>query len=412
MENGMTDRGRAIIIGGSMAGLFTCLLLRRLGWDAQIYERAEGELAGRGAGIITHPELFETLKAGGVEAGASGMGVNVVDRKTFNADGGLVAECDFPQIVTAWDHIYGLARPAVSDDVYHRGKSLAAFKQTDDGVTAIFTDGTRVTGDLLIGADGFRSKVRQLLAPEIQPQYAGYIAWRGLVAESALAPATREALMRSIAFCLPPREQLLGYPVAGPNNDLRDGHRRYNFVWYRPADEVSVLWDMLSDETGAFHELSISPKLIQRRVSDDMRAAASNLLAPQFQDVIEHTPEPFFQPIYDLKSTRLAFGRVVILGDAAFVARPHVGAGVTKAALDATALAEALSATDHQVAAAVQAFERQRLPVDAKIVERGRDLGRYLQAQMNTAEERRRAEQHRTPAAVMAETASLAFLEA
>ena len=68
-----------------------------------------------------------------------------------------------------------------------------------------------------------------------------------------------------MTFCLPPGEQFLGYPVAGPDNDLRPGHRRYNVVWYRPADEATKLPWLLTDESGVTHAISIPPPLIRAR---------------------------------------------------------------------------------------------------------------------------------------------------
>jgi 2-polyprenyl-6-methoxyphenol hydroxylase-like FAD-dependent oxidoreductase len=138
-----------------------------------------------------------------------------------------------------------------------------------------------------------------------------------------------------------------------------------------------------------------------------MRAAAERLLAPQFREIVALIDEPILQPIYDIESPRLAFGRVAIIGDAAFVARPHVAAGVSKAADDATALASALD--DDDVAAALRRFEAERLPDNKKIIERARHLGAYLQA-TQTAEERARSARHSIPEAVLAETAVLDFL--
>jgi 2-polyprenyl-6-methoxyphenol hydroxylase-like FAD-dependent oxidoreductase len=103
----------------------------------------------------------------------------------------------------------------------------------------------------------------------------------------------------------------------------------------------------------------------------------------------------------------MAFGRVAIIGDAAFVARPHVAAGVAKAADDAAALAAALAADE--VEPALKAFEAARLPVGERIIERARHLGAYLQA-TQTAEERARSQRHSIPQAVLAETAVLDFL--
>jgi 2-polyprenyl-6-methoxyphenol hydroxylase-like FAD-dependent oxidoreductase len=117
--------------------------------------------------------------------------------------------------------------------------------------------------------------------------------------------------------------------------------------------------------------------------------------------------EPLLQPIYDLETAQLSFGRVAIIGDAAFVARPHVAAGLSKAADDAASLAAALEADD--VAGALRRFEAERLPEGRKIVEWARHLGSYLQA-TQSAEERERSARHSIPKAVLAETAVLDFL--
>jgi hypothetical protein len=77
------------------------------------------------------------------------------------------------------------------------------------------------------------------------------------------ADAHRE-LFEYMSFGLPLGEQFLGYPVAGPDNDLRPGYRRYNVVWYRPADEATKLQWLLTDERGVTHAISIPPPLIRR----------------------------------------------------------------------------------------------------------------------------------------------------
>jgi 2-polyprenyl-6-methoxyphenol hydroxylase-like FAD-dependent oxidoreductase len=316
----------------------------------------------------------------------------------------VIGRIDCPQVLTAWERVFRVLRDAFPSAHYHRGVGLRSFEQSTGAVVAHLSDGRSLAGDLLIGADGLRSTVRQACLPEVAPLYAGYVAWRSLIAEEAIPPD----LFAYMTFCLPPGEQFLGYPVAGPDNDLRPGHRRYNVVWYRPADEHGDLKRLLTDESGVTHAISIPPPLIRRAAIADMRAAAERLIAPQLAQIVRLMAEPILQPIYDLESPRMAFGRIAIIGDAAFVARPHVAAGVSKAAEDALALAEALEASD-DVPAALARFEARRLPMNSRIIERARHLGAYLQA-TQTAEERARSERHGIPAAVMAETAVLDFL--
>jgi 2-polyprenyl-6-methoxyphenol hydroxylase-like FAD-dependent oxidoreductase len=398
---------RALIIGGSMSGLLTAIMLGRRGWEVGVYERVSGELAGRGAGIVAQPPLIVRLAALGLDT--SDLGVAIARRQILDRAGRVAATTTCPQVLTAWERVYRLLRDALPSDRYHRGRSLAAFEQSGRSVAAHFTDGGVVEGDVLIGADGLRSTVRQPCLPTIAPLYAGYVAWRAMLAERVLPPAIHRDLFGAMTFCLPPGEQFLGYPVAGPDNDLRPGRRRYNIIWYRPAEEATELVRLLTDETGIVHSLSIPPPLIRREAIAEMRAAAERLLAPQLREVVALIDEPLLQPIYDLASPRIAFGRVALVGDAAFVARPHVAAGVSKAADDAAALAQALDCGD--VVEALRRYERERLAENNRIIERARHLGAYLQA-TQSVEERARSAQHGIPEAVLAETAVVDFLDA
>jgi 2-polyprenyl-6-methoxyphenol hydroxylase-like FAD-dependent oxidoreductase len=389
-----------------MSGLLCGLLLRRAGWAVDIYERVDSELSGRGAGIVAQYELIERLR--GLGLATDELGVHITTRKILDAQGRLTHEIECPQVLTAWERVYRLLRDAFPPDRYHRGRGLAKFTQDANKALAHFSDGEIVEADLLVGADGIRSTVRQQCLPDVTPRYAGYFAWRALIAESAFPPDVHRELFAFMTFGLPPGEQFLGYPVAGPDNDLRPMHRRYNVVWYRPADEMTKLRWLLTDERGATHAISIPPPMIRREAIAEMRADAERLVAPQFRQVVRLIEEPILQPIYDLESPRMAFGRVAVVGDAAFVARPHVAAGVSKAADDAAALAEALQ-KEVDVEIALKRFEAARLAQNHRIIERARHLGAYLQAS-RTQEEQARAGRHSTDAAVIAETAVLDFL--
>ena len=121
---------------------------------------------------------------------------------------------------------------------------------------------------------------------------------------------------------------------------------------------------------------AIPPPLIGPDVIVAFRTDARALLPPQFIALTEATPTPFFQPIFDLESQRMVAGRVALLGDAAFVARPHVGAGVTKAALNAAWLTDALAALP-DIDTALSAYDVQVRAFGSALV-RARPLPRRL----------------------------------
>ncbi|MBN9406411.1 MAG: FAD binding domain-containing protein [Burkholderiales bacterium] len=394
---------KAIIVGGSLGGLLVANLLHRQGWDVNVYERVAEELEGRGAGIVTHAELLEVLEACEVSTDAS-IGVSVQERVTLARDGSVAGRLALPQVLTAWSRLFHDLKQAFPAERYHNGMKLSSLSQDNDSVTAVFENGTSVHADLLVGADGIRSTVRHMLLPEATPQYAGYIGWRGLVDESALSDRARAEAFPYFAFGLPPREQFIAYPVAGSSNSTAVGKRRFNFVWYRPADEATTLRDLLTDASGKVWSDGIPPPLIRAEVLNQARQAAREVLAPQFAEVVEKTENLFFQPIFDLESPQLAFGRVALLGDAAFVARPHCGMGVTKAGADARDLVRHLNAHE-SIQAALQGYQGERSEFGRFIVGHARALGAYMQAQLRTEEERAMAEKYRTVDAVMRETA-------
>jgi len=395
---------RAIIVGGSMGGLVSGLLLLKAGWEVDVYERVAVELTARGAGIVTHPELDDVLVQAGVNP-ESAPAVTILERRTLDRKGRVIGKHVRRQTAISWNGLFRILRAAFPEDRYHLGTEFLRCEETSSGVTAWFADGSVKTADLLIGADGIRSSVRRQFLPECNPVYAGYVAWRGLIDESAFPAELHRELFEYFTFDLPPGEQMLGYPVSGPGDDNRPGHRRYNFVWYRPADTDTLAW-MLTDDSGHRHELSIPPPLISKAVIEHMRQEAKRVLSPQFQELVGLTPQPFLQPIYDLESPRIGFERAAILGDAAFVARPHVGAGVAKAAMDAQALVSALQ-SEESVPAALRRYEQERLPQDRKIVQQAQRLGSYVRSE--TPIEADRTEELDL---IMKETAVLDFMQA
>jgi len=381
----MSRNRRAVIVGGSMSGLFAAAFLRQIGWDADVFERSPVELVGRGAGITTHPELLDALERSG--AGTRELGIEVEKRITIDRAGRVIGERPLRQILTSWDRLQRLLRETIDPAHYHLGRTFARLEQDGRGVRVHFAEGQVEDADLLVGGDGIRSAVRGEVAPQVQPIYAGYYIWRGAPNEADLAPATRENIFPYFVFFLPARQQVIGYPIAGLDNDLRPGRRRYNFIWYRVGD-AQKLKEMCVDATGYQHAHSVPPPLIRDDLIAQMRAEAQDIMPAAFLDCLRNIARPFFTPIYDFSAPEIVFGRVALVGDAASSARPHMGFGVAKAGGDAQALAAALRDYD-DIDAALARYNAVRQPVGERIVLHGRKLGTHLGVDLKTDEDRR-----------------------
>jgi 2-polyprenyl-6-methoxyphenol hydroxylase-like FAD-dependent oxidoreductase len=393
-----------------MAGLFAAVLLRQAGFEVAIFERSVGELASRGAGIATHDELYAAFAQAGVQLSAE-MGVESLGRVTFARDGTVLGELPMRQIMTSWSLMYRFLRAQCAPGDYVGGASVTGITQDDAGVELHFADGTRHRADHVIAADGLRSTLRTQLMPEATLEYGGYIAWRGLASERELPPGVLAELSGRMAFCLPPHEHMLGYLVAGPGDRLAPGERWYNWVWYRPASAAEELPDLLTDASGVHHAQGIPPPLLREVHVEALRRDAARLLCPQFACVVAATARPFIQPIWDVCAPRFIDGRVILIGDAACTARPHIGLGVSKAADDAARLAAALDRDAPARESALAEWEEERLRFARAAMAQSRRLGSYIGPVADAAE----ARHYGSPAQVMAQVAAAhprQFLEA
>lgn len=393
---------KILVAGGSLGGLFVANILLRQGHDVTLLEKTVGSMDGRGAGIVTHDALAEALCAAGVVVDET-LGVSVSKRVTLGADGQSLGEMELPQVLTSWSRLYHMLKESFPSERYLQGKTVKTVTQDESAVHVLCEDGSKYDAELLIASDGIRSAVRAQVAPQIQPEYAGYIAWRGVCDEACLSKYTLETLFNQFGFCLPNGEQMLGYPVAGSGNDTRPGKRRYNFVWYRPASEHEELVSLLTDDDGHHYPTGIPPLKVSWKHIAQMRKVAQEILAPQYAEILEKTAAPFLQAIYDVRSEQIVFGRIALMGDAAFVGRPHVGMGVTKAGDEAMVIAKHIAALG-ATPAALKAYSDERLKLGQQVVARAQYLGRYMQAQGSKGN-RDNEKLKRNADTVMAETA-------
>jgi 2-polyprenyl-6-methoxyphenol hydroxylase-like FAD-dependent oxidoreductase len=236
-----------------------------------------------------------------------------------------------------------------------------------------FDDGSADWADLIIGADGVGSMIRSSVAPDTAPRYAGYAAFRGLAPESRVLAEDRSLLFDRFTFFNSHRSQFLGYLVAGAGGSTQTGSRRYNWVWYRPLTDVE-LTRVLTSDSDKVREYSVPAGELSLETRTELRRQAIDELPPPCRRLIAGEPKPFVQAIFDYACPTLFRGNIALMGDAAFVARPHTAMGVSKAAGDAMVLRDCLRQAD-SLPEALSQYDRARRIVGNQIVEYGRRLG-------------------------------------
>jgi 2-polyprenyl-6-methoxyphenol hydroxylase-like FAD-dependent oxidoreductase len=362
----------ACIVGGSLGGLFAGHFLRLAGWQITIHERTEEPLSGRGAGIVTYPELATMVHT--CIGRKAALGILCEKRIVQDKTESIIAEKIYPQVMASWEWLFNILFEALPPNAYHLGNNCIRAIDLGDSVELDFTSGEKIEADLAVFADGIYSEHRKLIDPYSKLEYAGYVAWRGIVEEKELSPSARAILRNHFAFALPHRQQLLTYPVARPQSE----DRSINYVWYRPAPVKDVLKNWLLGKSGTQYEEGIPPHEIRDTVINAIRIDAERDMPKAFSELVNKTERPLMQPIYDLATSRMCKGRFLMIGDAAFSARPHVGMGVIKAAEDACLLGDRLANLTISIEDSLAEWETARRKVGEFLVDRGRMLGSYL----------------------------------
>ena len=369
------SRPRALVIGGSVGGLFTATALRAAGWHVSVFEQSPSELDSRGGGIVLQPPIVRAFAFGGVPMPGD-TGVDSSERIYLDEGDRIVQQMRMPQTQTAWNVIYTALKRALPAGVVHAGETFERLDSDGARVTAHFASGRVEHADLLVGADGGRSGVRAQLLPDTQPTYAGYVAWRGLVDEHDLPDQVLRVLRNRFTFQQGDAHLFLTYLVPGRDGTVEPGKRRVNWVWYRRLS-YDKLPELFRSRDGTQRDGSLPPGAMRDDHRSELVDAARNLLAPTLAALVDATHAPFAQAIRDLVVERMVFGRAVLLGDAACLVRPHTAAGVAKAADNAVGLAEAMQAFARGTAfdAALSRWERDQQKINASLSALGISLG-------------------------------------
>jgi maleate cis-trans isomerase/2-polyprenyl-6-methoxyphenol hydroxylase-like FAD-dependent oxidoreductase len=370
-------RPRVLVVGGSLAGLWAGLAMRAIGCEVTIFERSPGAMQSRGAGLAAQGVILRLLEERGI-ADPAAVTVPSPMNRFIDRAGRVVRDDPIKRFSISWDVLYQVLRRAYGDEGYHHDKRMVRFAQDERSVVVRFADGDEVAGDLLIGADGIGSTTRQQLFPEVEPEYAGYVAWRGLVPQEAVSPEVAARLAYNFGYYNGPGMQFLSYPVPGPGGEVEPEKRRLNWVWYYPVPAGEPLREVLTDRYGVERQLSIPQGLMREEIVAQQREIARRALPEVYYQLFVATTEPFVQTIYDLGVPRMAVGRVCLIGDAAFAPRPHAAAATAKAAVDAFALAKELRDADGDVLAALQAWEPVQLELGRNVLAYARLRGNWL----------------------------------
>jgi 2,6-dihydroxypyridine 3-monooxygenase len=368
---------RVAVIGGSLVGLTTGLVLRDLGCDVDVYERSRVPLEGRGVGIVLHPQTVRYLLDNRL-LDLAGVSTSAAYHRYLADDGSVLTEDARRHHFTGYNTLYGTLLRAFGRERYHLDSEATAITQTGNEVEIEFASGERATADLLVGADGVSSFVRRTMVPDVQPRYGGYVAWRGVVDEKDLTPDTFAALDDSLTYYFRPGTHALTYPIPHYDGAVEPRRRLMNLVWYRNVPEGQPLADLLTDRSGRQRDVSLPPGAVRDEHLAELRDAAATL-PPPLAEVALKTAEPFLQVMIDVEVPRMAFGRVCLMGDAAFSVRPHAAAATAKGADDVWALAEALRRSGGDVAEALRLWERAQLELGRALLARTRDLGEGAQ---------------------------------
>lgn len=377
---------KVIIVGGSVGGLFAGVLLHRAGWQVTVYERSVTGLGGKGAGLVAQPDVSRILAEIGRED-VLRAGVVARERIFLDRQGRIVQTIRSPQTQMSWDLLLEAFRSELPESCYRRGMRVVSMISGEHTAAVTMQDGRTDIADLVLGADGIGSIARKFVAPDTLPQYAGYVAYRGLAPETCLPAESARLLLDRFTFYDAYRTQMLGYLVAGANGSRAPGERRYNWVWYRPLANQQ-LTRVLTADSGEIRQYSLAPGMLSESTHRELMESAQSQLPHVHAMLVRNEPKPFVQAIYDYEPPAMIRGRVVLLGDAAFIVRPHTAMGVSKAAGDAIAFRDCLVQAQN-VPEALTRYQTIRSAAGREIANYGRRLGASFSAQVQPAQSSR-----------------------
>ncbi|MCJ1381716.1 hypothetical protein MMC17_004827 [Xylographa soralifera] len=352
-----------VIVGGSIAGLMHAIVLIRLGHNVHVLEaNPSSAREGQGAGITALGRMHEYMTT--YELSKQPYSVESPHVQIINPRGGVKRILTGELQMTNWNVLYYRLRanfdglrshycpeisergsPANGKAIFDAGKTVTDITYSDGLVTVHFDDSLGGSGsihaDLVIGADGAHSTVRQILEPSAELKYVGYVVWRGFVPEQDVSPETRKMFGEMITVFTMDQNYMLLYTIPGNDGNLEPGKRLLNWVWYWNCAEGSPdLEDILTDSYGNNHHNTIPIGKMREEVWTKQKDYANKHMTPPFAELVNKTTQPFLATVREGSASQAAFldGKVLLVGDALTTMRPHIASSTNQAALNALLL--------------------------------------------------------------------------
>jgi 2-polyprenyl-6-methoxyphenol hydroxylase-like FAD-dependent oxidoreductase len=369
------------IVGGSIAGCTAAIALRRAGCEVTVYERSRGKLEDRGAGIGMPLALLHTLierdfvdaNMAHFQATKAPFVLRAGGEKVGHDRGRLLWEQPIAAAVTNWGIVYRHLRSRIPDALYHQGHEVTAVSDPEnDTVSVHFADGRTAQFDLVVCADGQQSVGRRLLFPAQPLQYVGYILWRGLAEEQAVANIP--LFEGRVTWAVSDTGYCLLYLVPSRAEEVTVGKRQVNWVLYENVTDTA-LPGVLTDAYGIVHPTSLPPGVASAAQVAYIHNRARQQFPGYVADAVCATPAPFIQAVFDLSIPHYRRGRLCLIGDASTLCRPHAASGAVKALTNAMALADALS-TPSALDDALYAWDVAQSAEGRRLVILGQVMGR------------------------------------
>jgi len=389
MENGIKTNPafkglRALVIGGSFAGLTSAKVLAEMGFEVEVFERCKDHRMG-GAGIGFDDIARSCLEALGYGKKIS-VGAGPMPRQVYVTNNGEIFRCEYPYSSCYWNDIYSILREGLPEGVkVHYDRNVVDLKPGEKPTVFFKTrsseDVQELTFDLVVGADGSKSTVRSILHPGSDLIYRGYSAWRGWLDKSLIPGPVKCALYDlypdlgngAIYFHLkcPDAGHLCLYEL--PRSEAGGG-KKVNWMWYLPRDGP-----ISADGTRI---------TLQATESDvkTMRADARKHFPKAVCDFVDLLDKPFLNDMFDMDplSAKKPVGaaRVTLVGDSSHAVTPHMGKGSNMAIADALELAMCLESVNsaEEITPALRKYEEFRRKVTDATLLASRRLGRFRQS--------------------------------